>query len=192
MPKIYTKTGDKGLTGLIGGKRVWKDSLRIETYGTVDELNCVLGVTLGFVQNGKTPRKIKSKLVPILQKIQNELFNLGCELANPNQSLKKNLPKITNTELTDLENLINQLEKNLSPLRQFILPGGLPISGLLHHARSVCRRAERRSVELSKKEFVAPMVIRYLNRLSDTLFVLARWAQRSLGGKEILWQPKKS
>ena len=191
MVKIYTKTGDKGQTGLIGGQKVWKDSIRIEAYGTVDELNSVLGVVRGFLQGEKIPKKIKGELDSILKKIQNELFDLGCELATPNQKLQNNLPCISETEVTDLERLIDRLEKELPQLRQFILPGGHPISGLLHQARSVCRRAERRCVELSQKEWVDPTVIHYLNRLSDNLFVLARWVQKKLGLEEIPWTAKK-
>ena len=193
--KIYTKTGDTGQTGLIGGKRVWKHALRIETYGTVDELNSLLGVAHGFLQDQNTPGPVKIKLAPILSRVQNELFDLGCQLASPQSNLPReqnnSLPAITLEEISNLERLIDNLDKDLEGLKQFILPGGCSLSGILHLARSVCRRAERRCVQLSQEDTVDPALIVYLNRLSDMLFVLARWVQKGFNLPEIPWRPKK-
>lgn len=187
--KVYTKTGDKGKTGLIGGKRVWKDSPQIEAYGTVDELNSVLGVLQGLTLETELSTEVKSKLTNLLTKIQNELFNLGSQLAQ-SSTAPQSLPAIRQKEVKDLENLIDLLEKDLPPLKQFILPGGNTLSGMIHLARSVCRRAERRCIELFKENIIAPISIVYLNRLSDTLFVLARWTHHQLRLKEIPWQKK--
>ncbi len=189
MPKIYTKTGDKGQTGLIGGSRVWKDHPRIEVYGTVDELNSCIGVTLSFLDSSKINQKLKHNFQLTLRKIQNELFNLGCQLANPNPKSQKNLPTITDQSIHDLEKWIDWMEKDLVPLRKFILPGGISTASFLHLARSICRRAERLCVTISHQENLDSILIRYLNRLSDALFVAARWIQVKAKGKEIPWQP---
>ncbi|MBI1884608.1 MAG: cob(I)yrinic acid a,c-diamide adenosyltransferase [Chlamydiae bacterium] len=186
--KIYTKTGDQGETGLIGGERVWKHDLRIEAYGTVDETNSVIGIAMGLAREAPLSEKGKKELLTFLQKTQNELFCLGCELATPPNNAKKDLPKINSFHITNLEKFIDRLEEELEPLKNFILPGGLPLSGMLHLARCVCRRAERRCVELSQKERLDPLIVQYLNRLSDTLFVLARWSEKKMGGKEIPWK----
>ena len=190
MPKIYTKTGDEGQTGLIGGQRVCKDVPQIEAYGTVDELNSVLGVVLGLATSEKLSAASKSKIKSILLKIQNELFNLGCQLSKSTQA-PKDLPTVTDQEVKDLEDLIDTLEKDLPPLQQFILPGGDTLSGMIHLARSICRRAERRCIGLLKETLISPTIVIYLNRLSDTLFVLARWTRQQLNLNEIPWQPKK-
>lgn len=187
--KIYTKTGDQGKTGLIGGTRVWKNSPRIEAYGTVDELNSVLGIIQGLIVEGEIPPEAKTKLTSLVAKIQNDLFTVGTQLAQSSAS-PKDLPTVTVKEVRELEEVIDELEKELPPLRQFILPGGHTLSGMIHLARSVCRRAERRSVELLKKKLTPPILVTYLNRLSDTLFVLARWTHHQLHVKEIPWQKK--
>ncbi|MBI1870731.1 MAG: cob(I)yrinic acid a,c-diamide adenosyltransferase [Chlamydiae bacterium] len=184
--KIYTQTGDQGKTGLIGGARVWKDDLRIEAYGTVDELNGAMGMACGLLENSKISKKIKVFVDTSLKKIQSELFDLGCQLANPKS--QGNLPQISEESVKNLELLIDQMERDLPPLKQFILPGGPLLSGCLHLARGICRRAERRTIQLSKKESVDLVAIRYLNRLSDLLFVFARWLQHKMGFEDIPWK----
>lgn len=186
--KIYTKTGDKGETGLIGSRRVPKDDIRIEAYGTVDELNSCLGVALSFIPVSKIPLKAKTQVQSSLKKVQNELFCLGSQLANPDG--KGDIPQITEKEIKDLEVWIDRMEEDLPPLRQFILPGGTSLTSFIHLCRSVCRRAERLCVKLSHKKSDQSTVIRYLNRLSDCLFVLARWVQKKSNGKEIPWKLK--
>ncbi len=162
---IYTKTGDKGKTSLFGGERVDKDDLRVECYGTVDELNSFLGLTVTETNN--------SEVKKALQQIQNDLFSLGGELATP---IKKEFASPVNQkQIKFLENQIDHFEKKLPPLKQFILPGGSKGAALLHVARSVCRRGERLVVKLSKNDVISENIIIYLNRLSDLLFVLARF-----------------
>lgn len=164
--KIYTKTGDKGITSFLGGMRVPKDSLRIETYGTVDELNSVIGIC-------RSVNSIK-EIDTILDKIQNDLFTLGAELADPIGSKKINKTRIKQSAISRLERVIDEIEPGLKPLRNFILPGGNRTAAELHFARTVCRRAERLAVRLSREERISDQSVIYLNRLSDLLFVLAR------------------
>lgn len=166
--KIYTKTGDKGETSLFGGKRVSKDDLRVETYGTVDELNSVVGICRTL----NPPKKVDQ----LLYSIQSQLFTLGADLATPlSQKLKKEIPRISEGDIAFLEKSIDDLEKANEPLQAFILPGGSHLAAQLHFARTVCRRAERLVVKLSRKEKIGKYIVVYLNRLSDFLFVLARW-----------------
>jgi cob(I)alamin adenosyltransferase len=167
LTKIYTRTGDQGLTGLVGGKRVSKDSPRLWAYGTVDELNSAIGLARSLKPGKKTDA--------ILAGIQNDLFDLGAELATPGQSHVGIEPR----HITALEKLMDDCNAKLGPLREFILPGGTPVGAQLHVARTVCRRAERFCVRLAAKETVGALVIPYLNRLGDALFVLARWANRA-------------
>ncbi len=177
--KIYTKTGDKGETGLFGGERVPKDSLRIETYGTVDELNAVLGVVRSL--------KPHIKIEKILSKLQNELFILGSDLATPVANQNRIIPRIKNSHAIGLEKIIDRLEMELEPLKTFILPGGSPSAAQLHFARTVCRRTERLAVQLSRHETIGDAIGVYLNRLSDLLFVLARYANFAEHHAEIKW-----
>jgi len=181
LNKIYTKTGDKGSTQLGDGKRVEKNSLRVDAYGSVDEANATIGLSIL-----RTNIKIKK----ILQIIQNDLFDLGADLCVPD---KKNIHKlkITNDRVDYIEGKIDTFNKELAPLNSFILPGGSESSTYLHIARTVTRRAERKVVALSKKEKVNPVAIIYLNRLSDLLFVLARYTNNK-GKKDILWKPGKN
>lgn len=176
--KIYTKTGDQGSTGLWGGKRVSKDALRIQAYGTVDECNAVLG--LARLNQSASP------LDPLLQEIQNQLFVLGADLATETDS--PHIPRIAQSEIDWLEDSIDQLEQGLPPLSQFILPGGSPSAAHLHLARTVCRRAERWIVSLQQTESINPLALIYLNRLSDLLFVMARAANQEAGQNDIPWQ----
>jgi len=180
--KIYTKTGDKGKTSLFGGKRVWKDDLRIQSYGTVDELNSILGVAVTEIKN--------KELNKILSSIQHELFNLGSDLASPEYKGSKNFSilRINEVNTKRIEGLIDKIDKKLSPLKNFILPGGLKGAALLHHARTVCRRAEREVISLSKVDMINSEIKIYLNRLSDLLFVLARFENFSSKHPDIEWK----
>lgn len=177
--KIYTKTGDAGQTGLLGGPRVSKDAARIEAYGTVDELNSLLGLA----RTESLPRDLDE----VLQKIQNQLFDLGAELASP--GAKHSAAGVIGPEHVGWqEKTIDRYESQLAPLDQFILPGGTKAAALLHVARCACRRAERRVVTLSAAEPLRPDVLVYLNRLSDLLFVLARAANHAAGSPDVVWQ----
>ena len=178
--KIYTKTGDDGSTGLFGGPRVSKDDLRIESYGTVDELNALIGVV-----KTKTDSETIGR---ILDKVQSDLFSVGAALASPDPE-KMGTQLITQENISSIETTIDQLESELSPLTSFILPGGTESAAFLHQARTVCRRAERRAVSLAGNEPIADCLITYLNRLSDLLFVLARFANHSSGIADIPWHP---
>ncbi len=181
---IYTKTGDSGSTGLFGGQRVSKAELRVEAYGTVDELNAVLGIARTHSRT--------AEFETVLAGFQNTLFTLGSDLATPDardtQKGKITVPRVTAAHVLPLEALIDYWEAELPPLTQFILPGGSPLAAALHHARTVCRRAERCSVDLATDEPVNPEVVRYLNRLSDALFVLARLANYRQGLSDIVWK----
>ncbi len=177
--KIYTRKGDRGETSLFGGKRTAKDSLRIEAYGSVDELNSVLGVVRAH--------KPHHDLDSILAAVQNELFVLGADLATPKGKAPKNVPRIEEQSVVRLEQNIDRLESSLTPLRSFIVPAGSPLAVHLHVARTVCRRAERHLVRLSKKEKIGATPVKYLNRLSDLLFVMARYANKLDGMSETPW-----
>ncbi|MBM2840670.1 MAG: ATP:cob(I)alamin adenosyltransferase [Bacteroidetes bacterium] len=179
--KIYTKTGDKGDTSLFGGQRVPKDALRIEAYGTVDELNSVLGIIRADNANAGIDK--------ILGHVQNQLFNLGADLATPRTNEKKSIKRIEPKDAQALEKFIDSLEPKLKPLRNFILPGGLPTAARLQFARTVCRRAERIVVRLSRNEDIGENITIYLNRLSDLLFVLARYANHVANVPETRWKP---
>ncbi len=178
--KIYTKTGDKGETSLFGGKRVSKDILRIETYGTVDELNSILGIarcmnTNHFVDD-------------VLLNVQKQLFTLGSDLASPySNKSKKNIFRIGEAEIINLEKLIDKMEADMNPIKNFIIPGGVLLASYVHFARAICRRIERMAVRLSKKEKVNKFVLIYLNRLSDFLFVLARWVNTLEKKGDTVW-----
>ena len=177
--KIYTKTGDNGDTSLFGGKRVPKYALRIEVYGTIDELNSVIGIC-------RTINKIK-KLENILKEIQNTLFKLGADLATPNSITNKRITRIQNTDIVKIEKLIDNIDSNLQTLKYFILPGGSRLAAYLHFARAICRRAERLLTKLMHKEKIRNQSLVYLNRLSDLFFVLARWVNKALKVPEEKW-----
>ena len=176
LTKIYTRTGDTGTTGLVGGKRVSKDSPRLWAYGTVDELNSAIGLARAFRPDKKTDA--------VLAGIQNDLFDLGAELATPGRPL----PRITQDHIDALEKLMDACNAKLGPLREFILPGGTTVAAQLHVARTICRRTERFCVRLSRQEKLGALVIPYLNRLSDALFVLARWVNYQAGKKDTFWR----
>jgi cob(I)alamin adenosyltransferase len=181
MTKIYTKTGDKGDTGLFGGGRVPKYSLRIKAYGTVDELNSFIGLAGTEVKD--------TDVEALLVKIQNELFTIGSNLASPGIENKKNnkIPDGTESFIIDAENAIDKFEEKLEPLKNFILPGGSKGAALLHICRTICRRAERQVVELKSKEIVNDNIVIFLNRLSDLFFVLARHENKISGLSDVKW-----
>lgn len=176
LSKIYTRTGDKGTTGLGDGRRVEKDSARIEAIGTIDELNCLIGILITH----SPPPEIEQ----LLTGIQHRLFDLGGELAMPGYSV------MSDQAVTDLEQHLDRLNENLPPLKEFILPAGNLLAASCHHARAVCRRAERRLTQLARdeNEQVNQTGLKYLNRLSDLLFVIARVLVRHNGGEEVYWR----
>ena len=181
--KIYTKTGDKGHTSLIGGRRVSKAHYRIDAYGTVDELNS----TIGLVRD----QPVNENRKDLLKEIQDRLFTIGAELATDSEkNVKKPLPAILDSDITLLENAMDEMDAHLPELRAFVLPGGHQSVSFCHLARTVCRRAERLVIALHDQEPVDPLVIPYLNRLSDYLFVLSRKMTQELGAEEIVWKPR--
>jgi cob(I)alamin adenosyltransferase len=186
LNRIYTKTGDKGQTHLASGQRVAKDSPRIECYGTVDELNAFAGMACVSASESVPA------LAAILKRVQHELFNLGSILATLPEDVHPKQARITAAEITQLEHEIDQANAELGPLRSFVLPGGSRLNTELHACRTICRRAERLAVRLSREEQVPPEAIQYLNRLSDAFFVWSRWANHKLGVGEVLWEPNQA
>lgn len=182
--KIYTKTGDKGTTSLIGGTKVPKSHLRIEAYGTVDELNSYIGLCKDLVTDTQSKN--------ILQEIQDRLFTIGSSLAcDPEKEPKMKIPDLREADISLLEKEIDRMNEILPPMKSFILPGGHPTVSHLHIARCICRRTERCCVRLElEKEEVESIVIKYLNRLSDYLFILARFTSHHLKADEIPWRPR--
>lgn len=178
--KIYTKTGDSGQTSLFAGGRVDKDHLRLHAYGTIDELNSVLGMARATVMDGA--------LQPMLGRIQAELFHVGADLATPLDADAKWIVRVDAAMITRLEQEIDDFETELEPLKNFILPGGTPAAAHLHFARTVCRRAERWIVALHKEADLNPLVQQYTNRLSDWLFVIARVANARAGVPDVPWE----
>lgn len=191
--KIYTKTGDAGETGLFGGKRVPKDDARVEACGAVDELNAVLGTIRAAGHEGWAEDAWLHEMAEIeshLAAVQARLFAVGADLAAPPRSeARAALPHVDPSWTEELERQMDAWEGKLEPLRNFVLPGGTPLAAALHHARAVCRRAERRVVALHRLEPVSAAVLAYLNRLADFLFVAARAANRSKGVAEPVWDP---
>jgi cob(I)alamin adenosyltransferase len=183
ITRVYTRQGDQGTTRLGGGQVVPKDSLRIETFGTVDELNSVLGVVVAA--------GVHQDLVPELRRIQNDLFNVGSDLCILEEDKERMpVPTVEPRHVKALETLMDRLQEDLSPLENFILPGGTAASAHLHVARTVCRRAERLLVALGREEAVGEETLRYLNRLSDTLFVMARWDNHRHAEPDVLWDSR--
>ncbi len=178
--KIYTKTGDTGETSLFGGKRVPKDHLRIEAYGTIDELNSFLGVLFDSLEDDTQKSQINA--------IQSNLFTIGSILANEGKT-SEFIPDLNDSSIAILENAMDNMDEQLAALTNFILPGGHTVVSFCHIARCVCRRAERRLVELDHLELVDPKLIKYLNRLSDYLFVLSRKIAKDFNVKELIWKP---
>ena len=190
--RVYTRGGDKGETSLVGGQRIAKDAIRIESYGTVDELNAILG--LARTANRETPGASdadRDRLDALLTRLQNELFNLGSDLATLPQDRHPKQPVIEERHVTFLEESIDALNVDLPELRSFVLPGGGWVSAFLHQARTVCRRAERLVTTLARQEAIGEHALIYLNRLSDLLFVLGRWAARARRESEPLWETER-
>ncbi len=180
--KIYTKTGDEGTTSLFGGKRVFKSDLRIDTYGTIDELNSYVGL----LRDQEVNRKRKEVLV----EIQDRLFTVGSILATEPGNLKVKIPMLKETDVTFLEKQIDEMDSLLPAMKSFVLPGGHESVSFGHLARTVCRRAERLVIALNQQEKVDELVIKYLNRLSDYLFVLCRMMTKELNAEETPWKPR--
>jgi cob(I)alamin adenosyltransferase len=189
LTRIYTRTGDAGQTGLAGGQRVAKDDLRIDCYGTVDELNAFVGVARTTAEELAARAEALPAFSNILKRVQHELFNLGSILATLPQDVHARQPRITNAEVEQLEREIDQANEELQPLRSFVLPGGSRLDAELHVCRTVCRRAERLLVRLAREQKVPAESLQYLNRLSDALFVWSRWVNHALGASETLWKP---
>jgi cob(I)alamin adenosyltransferase len=179
--KIYTKKGDTGTTSLLGGTRVAKDDLRLEAYGTVDELNANLGLL-----SDQTAAK---RYISLIREVQNKLFTIGSHLANDAKTSKFSLPELKQEDVTLLEKSIDVLNEELPELKNFVIPGGHAANSVAHVCRTVCRRAERRVAGLTHDTELNPLILVYLNRLSDWLFVFARYLSQHTGSREIIWQP---
>jgi cob(I)alamin adenosyltransferase len=191
ITKVYTRTGDQGTTRLVGGRSVSKNHVRVAAYGSVDELNAVLGIVRTFNRRSDADRAVVDRLDAMLHRAQNDLFDVGAELATPPADRWEGMHLAGDAEVTRIEEWIDALNEDLGPLVEFILPGGGPVGAFFHQARTVCRRAERDVVTLMDTEpetGTGPM--RYLNRLSDFLFVAGRWAAKAHGEEEYLWEKK--
>jgi cob(I)alamin adenosyltransferase len=188
ITRVYTRRGDHGETDLVGGERAPKDSPRLDAYGAVDELNAALGVARAFNEAEIERSAACLELDAILRKLQNELFDLGSELATPPAAFQAGMFRVTPELVTGLEAIVDRCQQDLQPLKSFILPGGGRVSGLLHVARTVCRRVERDVLRLMRHEDIGDQPLAYLNRLSDLLFVLSRWIGHHLGEHEYLWE----
>jgi len=184
--RIYTRTGDDGTTSLFGGERVGKANPRIDAYGTVDEANSIVGQARAFLRGEPGAERLD----PVLGDIQEELFVLGADLATPVDA-KPMVPRVKETHVQRLEERIDTFDADLKPLKKFVLPGGSPAGATLHSARTVCRRAERLAVQAGTSIPINDDAVVYLNRLSDLLFVLARWANKQAGVREDTWTPKE-
>lgn len=192
--RVYTRSGDKGKTSLVGGQRVDKDSLKLDCYGTVDELICFVGMarTLLSTKKNGLPKKTIQELETSLKQIQNKLFDIGSILATPAGKPYATMPKILDADATALEKSMDEMQKSLSSLTSFVLPGGSELNASLHQCRAICRRAERLICGLSKEEKVSQSLIKYINRLSDLLFVMSRYVSKKAGVKEFLWEYEKN
>ena len=190
--RVYTRQGDRGETGLAGGQRVPKDSPRIEAYGTVDELNSFLGAARATVMELAQAEPRLAALGAALLRVQHELFNLGSILATLPEDVHPKQARVTEADVARLESEIDQMNAELAPLRSFVLPGGSRLNAELHVCRTVCRRAERATVALARVGGIPAETVRYLNRLSDALFVWSRWASHITGAPETLWEPNQT
>ena len=188
--KVYTRTGDEGETGLVGGKRIPKEHLRIEAYGTVDELNSVIGLCGCFLSQ-KESSSHRDKLEMILEAVQQRLFDIGSELATLPGDEYEGQVKVSDEDTAWMEEVIDLMNDDLDPLKSFILPGGTPLNAFLHQARTVCRRAERTVLRLHRGENVSVSIRTFINRLSDFFFVCGRWVTVTLDEEEVLWVPGK-
>jgi cob(I)alamin adenosyltransferase len=196
--RVYTRHGDGGRTRLVGGQEIAKDDARIEAYGTVDELNAAVGVARETLLGGLAaapPGKAAEGLAALgetLGRVQHELFNLGSIMATLPADVHEKQPRVTAVEVDALEADMDRCQEVLPPLRSFVLPGGCRLNAELHVARTLCRRAERRAVTLARTEGDDPANVKYLNRLSDALFVWSRWASHLLDAPEVLWEPNRA
>ncbi len=190
--RVYTRRGDQGETALAGGQRVPKDSIRIQAYGAVDELNSFVGVARATVAEMAPGSPRFAPLAAILLRVQLELFNLGSILATLPEDVHPKQARVTETEVARLEAEMDRMNEELPPLRSFVLPGGSRLNAELHVCRTVCRRAERAVVELARAERIPGETVRYLNRLSDAMFVWSRWASHVAGAPETLWEPNQT
>ena len=188
--KVYTRTGDEGETGLVGGRRIAKEHLRIEAYGTVDELNSVIGLSRSFLAQ-KEDSLHRDKLDLILEAVQQRLFDIGSELATLPGDEYEGQVKVKEADTQWMEEVIDLMNEDLEPLKSFILPGGTPLNAFLHQSRTVCRRAERAILRLHRGETVSASIRTFINRLSDFLFVCGRWVAVKLNEEEVLWVPGK-
>src|SRR5204862_2654805 len=192
ITRVYTRTGDRGETALVGGRRVPKDSPRIAAYGTIDELNAAVGLARVFnaerMAGRGAGRERHRWLDEVLKKIQNQLFDLGSELATPPDAAYEGMFRMGEGEVTALEKLMDHCQKDLTPLKSFTLPGGGRINAFMHLARTACRRAERELLAASRVEPLGEWPLKYVNRLSDVFFVLGRWVAKHMGEKEYLWE----
>jgi cob(I)alamin adenosyltransferase len=188
LTRIYTRTGDKGQTALVGGKRVPKESGRLEAYGTIDELNSIIGIVRTYLPKYRAGFGDEfERYAETLRRIQNELFDVGSELATPPDFQYPQMHRMGTGEVKKLEAEMDAMEKELEPLKSFTLPGGGELNAFLHQARTVCRRAERVCWRLKREEDISDNLIVYVNRLSDHLFVQSRWVAKRLGEPEFLW-----
>lgn len=189
LTKIYTRTGDKGFTKLTDGSSVRKSHARLEAYGTVDELNSMLGLLQDHVNRTDSLTSLR----PAITEIQNELFDLGSELASTKEFIEKFLSEslVGSSQIQRLENQMDEFNVGLQPLKNFILPGGHPANSIAHLCRTICRRAERRAITLSEQEDIRADAIIYLNRLSDWFFVTSRFISKKVGVDEVLWNQKR-
>jgi cob(I)alamin adenosyltransferase len=188
ITRVYTRTGDDGTTALVGGKRVPKDSARIAAYGTIDELNAALGLARVFNEERLAENEKHRWLDEVFRRLQSQLFDLGSELATPPEAVYEGMFRVGETEVRQLEELMDRCQRDLEPLKSFVLPGGGCISGFLHQCRTICRRAEREVLALSRVEPIGEWPLRYINRLGDAFFVLSRWVGKHLGEREYLWE----
>ena len=187
--RVYTKGGDQGETSLVRGHRVPKDALRIQAYGTVDELNAHVGLARQTARELEQENPALAQLGRILTRVQHELFNLGSTLATRSQDLHSRQPRTTEEDIHRLEEEIDRMNQDLPELQSFVLPGGSRINAELHVCRTVCRRAERLCVRLAREEDIPAETLPFLNRLGDAFFVWSRWSSHVLGQAEILWDP---
>lgn len=190
--RVYTRGGDKGETSLAGGQRVPKDAMRIEAYGSVDELNAAIGVARSTAEGLIAAHPAIAEMDAILKRVQHELFNVGSILATLPQDVHPRQARVTEAEIARLEAEIDRMNGVLPALRSFVLPGGCRLNAELHICRTVCRRTERIAVKLAREETVDGEILRYLNRLGDALFVWSRWVSHTLGAEEILWEPNRA
>lgn len=190
--RVYTRKGDAGQTRLVGGQQVSKGALRIESYGTIDELNAFLGAARQSIAEHHAGHEGMSALDQEFLRVQHELFNLGSVLATLPEDIVPQMPRVTQADIDELEASIDRHNEDLGALRSFVLPGGTRLNANLHICRTICRRAERVLVQLAEQTELDPLTVAYVNRLSDAFFVWSRWASYAGGEPEVLWQPNKA